>query len=262
MDEKYVSIIMSEYNTKVDQFHRSIESVLNQTYKFFELIIIDDCGKNNVEELLKKYDDNRIVVYKNNENKGLAESLNFALKKSKYEYIMRMDTDDIAVENRLEKQIEFAKKNPQYSIIGGRYIAFNEKEEVFESNFFGEVKKEDFLFGTPFAHPTLLLKKEDLLKIGGYPDYKRCQDYAMEMNMYANGYKGYIMNDILLKYRQEDDSYKKRSYKVRIIEYKVRKKFFKKLKIPFYKRFVYELKPLVIGLIPMKLQQIYHEKVK
>ena len=68
-DKVYLSVVMAEYNTKETELRESINSILNQTYQFFELIIVDDCGKNNVENIVKSFEDNRIKVIKNEKNK-------------------------------------------------------------------------------------------------------------------------------------------------------------------------------------------------
>ena len=261
-EDVLVSIVMAEYNTEPSQFFSSIDSILAQTYKNFELIIIDDCGRNDVAELVKRYNDSRIKVYKNEKNLGLALSLNKAVNLSLGDYIIRMDTDDIAFPERLSKQINFAKSHPEYSIIGSRYILFDENIEFGESHNHGVIKKEAFLKGTPFAHPTLLIHKKDLIDSGLYPNYKRAQDYAMEMQMYEKGYCGYIMDDVLLKYRQDKNGYKKKKYKNRVLEYKIRKKYFKLLGFSWYQR-LYRFKPLIVGLIPKNMLKKYHEnKVK
>lgn len=244
-----VSVVMAEYNTDISQFEESILSIINQTYKNFELIIVDDCGKNDVKDMVEKFNDKRIIVLKNKKNSGLATSLNNALKVAKGEYIMRMDTDDIAINNRFELQIKFANSHPEYSLIGSRHTIFDENGEYEISNIVGEIDKNKFIRGTPFCHPSLLIRKKALIDIGGYPLYNRAQDYAMEMNMYAKGYKGYIMNEVLLKYRQYANSYKKRNLKAKFEETKIRARYFKILKMPLYS-YIYILKPLVVAIIP------------
>lgn len=259
-EEYYVSVVIAEYNTKIEHFEESIKSILGQSHKYFELIIVDDCGKNDVEKIVKKFNDDRIIVLKNKENQGLAKSLNYGFEKAKYDYVFRMDTDDICFPDRFEKQISFALKHPEYSIIGGNHLLFdNDGEYPKKVLHSGEIHKNDFLFNTPFSHPTLLIKRKDLLESGGYPNFRRGQDYAMEMNMYIHGYKGYVMDEVLIKYRQDQDAYKKKNYKSRLLEYKIRKSYFKKIGLPWYRVF-YEVKPLIIGLIPRGLLKKYHER--
>ena len=90
-DTPLISVIMSEYNTDEKLLLRSIESIIKQTYKNIELILIDDCGINNVKKIVSKINDPRIKVYKNKKNSGLVYSLNKAIKKANGEYIARMD---------------------------------------------------------------------------------------------------------------------------------------------------------------------------
>lgn len=249
LKKPFVTVLMCEYNTPLNQFEESINSILNQTYSDFELIIVDDCGKNNVKDFIKKFNDDRIKIIKNDKNCGLAISLNNGLKYSKGEYIVRMDTDDIAFPTRIEKQVDFILKNSEYSIVGTRHTLFDDGGEYGESSYTGEILKKDFLKGPPFCHPSLLIRKDDLMSIGGYPNYKRAQDYAMEMQMYYSGFKGYIMDDILLRYRQDSNSYRKRNFDAKLNEYKMRNKYFKLLKMPWYS-FFYKFKPLIVFLIP------------
>lgn len=197
------SIIMCEYNTPDEQLKLSIESMLNQTYKNFEFIIIDDKSSRDISSIINSYNDERIKLYYNDYNMGLENSLNKAIGLCNGEYIIRMDTDDISYPNRIEKQVNFIKQNPEYSIICGRVEIFDNDGVYSVSKVKGEMYKKDLIKGTPFIHPTMLINKKHLVQVGGYPLYRRCEDYAMAMKMYANGFKGYIMDDILLKYRMD-----------------------------------------------------------
>lgn len=239
---------MSLYNTPIEYIKESIDSILAQTYKNFELIIIDDGTKKEEIEFVESYQDNRIKIYHNETNMGLERSLNKGVELAKSDYIVRMDTDDIAFPERFEKQVEFILDNPQYSLVGTRVDIFNEKDGIYgESKLFGEVKKENFLIGPPFVHPTLLIKKHALQEIGGYPLYKRCEDYAMEFEMYCHGYKGYILEEKLLKYRVVN-SYKKRDLNNLLRSCKIRWIYFRKLKMKWY-QYIYIIKPLATGKI-------------
>lgn len=257
-DKEKVTVLMSEYNTKREQLKQAVESILNQTYDNFEFIIIDDCSYKENIELIQSYKDDRIRLIKNEKNIGLAASLNKGISLATTNYIIRMDTDDISKMDRIEKQMDFAKSNPQYSIISGRANFFDDNGIYYTTKDNGEISKNDLIKGTPFVHPTMLIKKNDIQKIGGYPLYRRCQDYAMTMNMYANGFKGYIMNDILLDYRMDNDGYKKKKIRYRILESKIRFHYYKKLKINIF-QYVYCVKPIVAGLIPKRLMQYYQK---
>ena len=258
-ENEKVTVLMAEYNTKENELRASIESILNQTYKNFELLIIDDCSDKKSTEIIESYEDNRINLVHNEKNLGLAESLNKGINLINTKYIIRMDTDDIAKKDRIEKQINFASKHQEYSIVAGNANYFNENGIFRTTKIFGEKKKEDFIKGTPFIHPTMLIKTKDIKTIGGYPNCRRGQDYAMAMEMYSNGYKGYVMKDILIDYRMNTAGYKKKKFKYRLLEFKVRLHYFNKLGIKkhFY---IYCLKPILVGLIPKRILQNYHNK--
>ena len=258
--DKKVTVLMSEYNTKENELRSSIESILNQTYKNFELLIIDDCSDKKSTDIIKSYKDNRIKLIHNEKNLGLAKSLNKGIDLIDTDYIIRMDTDDIAKKDRIEKQIKFAYEHPEYSIIAGNANYFNENGIFKTTKILGEKHKEDFIKGTPFIHPTMLIKTKDIKAIGGYPNCRRGQDYAMAMEMYANGYKGYVMEDILIDYRMNTAGYKKKKFKYRLLEFKIRWHYFNKLKIKKH-YYIYCFKPILVGLIPKSMLEKYHNKI-
>ena len=254
-----VTVLMSVYNTPLEQLRQSLESILNQTYREFELLVIDDGSKNGEIELIESYKDKRIKIIKNERNLGLEKSLNKGLENAKGKYIVRMDTDDIAHVNRIDKQMNFIKKHSEYSIVSSRANYFNENGIYGNTKKVGEICIKDLLYGTPFIHPTMLIKKQDILEIGGYPLYRRCEDYAMVINMYANNHKGYILDEILLDYRLDKNNYNKKKFRDRLIETKMKWKELGKLKIGFIDRIIYSLKPIIAGIIPKCIMIRYHK---
>lgn len=260
MDKKIsICVLMSMYNCKEKELKLAIESMLNQTYKDFKILIIDDGTKGNEVNIVKSYNDPRIILIQNETNIGLENSLNKGIELIDADYIVRMDTDDIAYNDRIEKQVDFISKHPEYSVVSGKVEFFDENGIFGISKITGEIKKDDLLFGTPFVHPAMIIKTKDIKEAGGYPLYKRCEDYAMIMNMYANGYKGYIMNDIILKYRMDRNAYIKKKNRDRLTEAKAKAVFFKKMKIKWYKK-IYILKPLLLCIMPKRILSSYHKK--
>lgn len=123
-----VSIIMPSYNTE-KYISESIESVLNQTYTSWELIIVDDCSKDDTEKIVKTYADARIHFYKNSKNRGAAVSRNRALKVAKGKWVAFLDSDDLWAKNKLEKQIKFMKKN-RYKFSYTKYAEIDENSRL------------------------------------------------------------------------------------------------------------------------------------
>lgn len=254
-----VSVIMGIYKmmNKESIVKLAIDSILNQTYKDFEFIICDD-GSNDgtyelVQNLIKK--DNRVILIRNKENRGLAYSLNHCLSIAKGKYIARMDADDISMPNRFEKQVKFLDEHLEYAVVGCNMLYINENG-IWGNRVLAEKPiKKSFLFTSPFAHPTVIMRKEVLNLLNGYKVEKitrRLEDYDLFMRLYANGYKGYNMQEFLYQFREDNDAFKRRAYKYRLDEVQVRYKGFKALGL-MPKAFLYVIKPLIVGLIPQKL---------
>ena len=130
-----ISVIMSIYSEKEEWIKESIDSILSQTFRDFEFIIINDNPKRKENEnLLLEYSqkDNRIIVITNKENIGLTKSLNKGLSIAKGKYIARMDADDISFPTRFQKQIDFLDKNTEYVLCGANISYFGSEEKIIE----------------------------------------------------------------------------------------------------------------------------------
>lgn len=251
-----ISIIMGIYKmiNKRSIVELSINSILNQTYKDFEFIICDD-GSNDgtyemVQDLIKN--DKRVILIKNNENKGLAYSLNHCLSIAKGKYIARMDADDISMPDRLEKQIGFLNEHLEYAMVGCNLLLINDKGIWGKRILAKEPTKKSFLFTSPYCHPAIVMRKEVLDKVNNYKVEKitrRAEDYDLFMRIYANGYKGYNMQEFLYQFREDNDAYKRRAYKYRIDDVQIRYRGFKMLGL-MPVGLLYVVKPLIVGLIP------------
>ena len=117
MKNPRITVLMSVYNGE-KYLKEAIDSVLSQTFKDFEVLIINDGSIDKTSKILKTYKDPRIRIINNKKNIGLTKSLNKGLKLARGEYIARMDDDDVSKPNRLEKQFEFMEKNSKYAVVG------------------------------------------------------------------------------------------------------------------------------------------------
>ena len=126
-----VSVVMPVFNAG-DFLVAAIESILKQTYKNFEFVIVDDGSIDNSWKIISKFanKDRRIKILKNKENLGIAKTMNEAIKKAKGQFIARMDADDIALSKRLEKQVEFLLNNPDTGVLGSQMFEINDKNIV------------------------------------------------------------------------------------------------------------------------------------
>ena len=207
-----ISIIMSTYKEEENLLRESIESILNQTYKDFEFIIILDHPENDLHKrIIEKYSkiDNRIRFFVNEKNIGLTGSLNRGLSLAKGEYIARMDADDISLPYRLERQLEYIKKN-QYDLIGGITQMIDEDGNSIYSiqkvpTDFNKIKKA-LRYGQCIAHPTWLGRKEVFDYLNGYRNIPLCEDFDFTLRVVLNGFKISNLNETVLKYRMTKNS--------------------------------------------------------
>lgn len=251
-----ISVIMGVYNSNIKYLCNAIESVLAQSFKDFEFIICDDCSTDEyVRQILREFEikDERIHVIKSSVNSGLASALNECLNHSKGVYIARMDDDDISATCRFEKQVVFLDKNSQYDFVGSNICLIDDDQHVW-----GHVKNKekpvnnDFLFSTPFTHPTIMVRREAYERVGGYRvnrHTRRTEDYDLFMRMYAKGLQGYNFQEELYFYYMNKNTYKKQKFKYRIDEMIVRYEGFKKLDL-LPKGLPYVVKPLISFFVP------------
>lgn len=261
-----ISVIMGVYNCKSkERLKKSIESIINQSFSDWEFVICNDGSTDDTLSFLKKIAkvDDRIKIISYEKNKGLAYALNECIAASRGEFIGRQDDDDISLQNRLEQEYEFLVNHPEYDLVGTIADIFDDNG-VWGTYLVPEcVDKHDFLYNSPFLHPSILVRKNSLLKVSGYrvaKETRRCEDYDLFMRMYARGMKGYNIQEKLYHYRiQRNEEKRHRPMKYRVDELKVRYKGFKLLKIGF-KKIPYIFKPIIAGLIPNKLLNRYNKR--
>lgn len=258
-----VSIIMGVYNGE-KRVGNAIESILNQTFTDWELIVCDDGSSDGSYELLKRFEteDKRIVAIRNPQNMGLAKTLNHCLEKAKGQYIARMDDDDYSHPERLETEVEYLDSHQEYAIVAsGRKMIDENGIWGYDTNF-GERTNIDIFKGNSFAHPTVMVRKEAYSSVGGYSTYPwigREEDTDLWCKMYSYGYKGIVIDSILLDYFESRNSMARRKYKYRITESRIKLKYRKALHIPLYMSF-WAIKPLIVGLIPLRIMEMIHHK--
>ena len=209
-----ISVLMPVYNTKEEYLRASIESILNQTFKDFEFIIVNDGSTNNVEEVILSYKDDRIKYFKQ-ENQGIVGALNNAWSKASGKYIARMDSDDIAYPERFAKQIRFLEENPEYSLVGSwaKIIPSNNLIKLPQ-----DIKVMDLLADCMFVHPSIMFNKADFEKFN--IRYESGFDYVEDYCFYARAIKCLKMTnlqEVLLDYRvyPENSSSKNRNVRIK-----------------------------------------------
>lgn len=195
-----VSIIMPSYNT-AEFIKKSIESVMNQTYQNWELIIVDDCSTDHTDEVVKSIEDERIIYLKNDKNSGAAISRNKALRKASGKWIAFLDSDDLWMPDKLEKQIHFMEEN-------NYHFSYTNYEEMDEDG-----KKTGVYVSGPkritkrgmfnYCWPGCLTVMYDAEYVGliQIESIKKNNDYAMWLKV-CKKTNCYLLNEGLAKYRR------------------------------------------------------------
>lgn len=200
-----ISVIMAIYKEPVEWMRFAIESILSQTYKNFEFIIINDNPEREENRLLLteyKDKDNRIVIINNDTNIGLTKSLNKGLEIAKGEYIVRMDADDISMPKRFEKQLA-AICQSDCEICHTGQININERGDVVNHNFKLSCNYSDLFLRNLITHSSVMFKRE-LLKLRNKmynEEIKRAQDYELWTFLYLNHVKFSFIPEPLIQYR-------------------------------------------------------------
>jgi glycosyltransferase involved in cell wall biosynthesis len=219
-----ISVIMPDYNGG-KYLKEAVQSVLDQTYKDFEFIILDDGSTDDSVEIVENFSDDRIKLVKLGHG-GIVSTLNEGLKISKGEYIIRSDADDVSLPERFEKLLVYIEENKQVGICGSWAISIDSEASVI-----GEMKyppiqndkiKKNTLLHNPFIHPSVIFRKEKILVAGGYKNFKHNEDYELWTRVLRKNF-GHNIPEFLLKYRIHSNQItKKNNLKMRLIGVYVR----------------------------------------
>lgn len=260
--EPLVSVLMGIYNCS-DTLEEAVNCIINQTYTNWELIMCDDCSTDNTYEkaleIAKK--DKRIKVIKNEKNITLAPALNHCLKYAQGEYCARMDGDDVCDLDRFQKEVDFLNSYSDYEIVSCG-MRFYDDEGVYGQIINPEYPQyNDFVHQSPICHAGCMVRTSALKSVNGYSNSKeveRIEDYDLWVRMYAKGYRAYNIQLPLYSMREGRDAIKRKKFKFRVTEYKLRKRVCKEFKLPFKCKLI-ATKPLIIGLLPGFLYTALHK---
>jgi glycosyltransferase involved in cell wall biosynthesis len=252
-----ISVVMAVHNEGRVLLEEAVNSILNQTYSNFELIICDDASDRVTSNVIKEISerDDRILVITNTENRFAGATRNRGICASRGKYVALMDADDYSYQERLEIQKKFLDTHFEYAFVSCVVDCFD-GEKIVSGHFRVKEKpeKRDFLWGAQFATP--MFRKECLERVGGYDESKvtrRTEDYDLYMRLYAQGLRGYNIQRPLLRYLLNVNIMKKkRLYRYRIDEAIVRYRGFRRLGL-MPEGWIYIMKPLIVGLIPHRL---------
>lgn len=251
---------MGIYNC-ADTLEKSLDSLLQQTFQNFVVIMCDDGSKDDTyivaQGFVKKYPD-KFILLKNSINKGLTYTLNKCLEKAETKYVARQDGDDISYPDRFQKEYDFLEANSEYAFVSCAMDFADENGIWNTGTVINEPTIKNFIFGSPFCHAPSMIRTKDLKSIHGYRDIEKTrgvEDYDMWFRFYAAGYKGYNLNEPLYQMFDGMDAQNRRTFKRRLNESWVMYNGFKSVQVnPMYKLFA--VKPIIVGLLPKDIYKI------
>lgn len=183
----------------------AIDSILSQTLADFEFLIIDDGSVDRTGALIALYHDRRISLLRNDRPQGLSRSLNLGLQRARGKYVARMDSDDVSLPQRLERQVAFLEEHPDVAACGSWIGTFGAADETWRYPHGHEEIRCQLLFSAVLAHPTVMFRRESLLTSGLIYDesFPKAQDYDLWCRLADQGRLANL-GEVLLRYRLHD----------------------------------------------------------
>ncbi len=229
------SVLMSVYkNEKPENFVEAMDSVLTQTLMPDEIVLMRDGPvPGEMQSVINRYLNGEFgsvfSYYPMEQNQGLGNALKLGVEKAKYDYIARMDTDDIAEPNRFELQTSFMEEHPEISVCGGQIYEFiGSRDNIAGKREVPLMHDEiaDFMKNrNPFSHMTVMFKRQDVLAAGNYIEMHLVEDYYLWCRMLIKGYKFANLPEILVYARTDENMYQRRGGYKYFLSWKAIEKF-------------------------------------
>lgn len=218
-----VTVLMTVYNC-AETIAEAVDSILNQSFKDFCIVLCDDCSVDSTYEILlqKYFHLNNIYIIRNNRNLGRATSSNNCLRIIDSEYVARMDGDDISLAGRLQAEVDFLDNNHEFDLVSTPMIYFDEKGDYRIGRAVEYPDISDFSSDTPFCHGPSLIRTNAIKSLGGYSEAKniiRVEDVDLWYRLYMSGYKGYNIQQPLYKMRNDKKTFSRRKPKYRLLQF-------------------------------------------
>lgn len=226
-----VSAVMALYNTPYEYLTATVESILSQTLKDFEFIIIDDGSSIEYKDFFEKFNDGRIKYFKLEKNSGPGHARNEGIKKAQGKYVAIVDSDDVYLPQRLEIQAKFLDENPEISLTGCSFRFSNRKRPA-ETIYDDKEARNFILFNSPLCNPTVMFKREEFAQKNLFysEDINFAEDYELWINALFVGVKMANLKELLMTYtRRPGQLSKERAEKQITVLKNLYKKMFLKL---------------------------------
>lgn len=199
-----ISILIPIYNTPIEFLKECFDSIDNQTFEEYEVIIVNDGSNQEITDFLSTIDNDKYHVF-HKENGGISKALNYGLQKCNYNLVARMDGDDIMLPDRLKKQYEYMISN-DVDILGAQMELFGSQTST--TNHPLNIPRDIMARSDWFMnHPTIMFKKNVVIELGGYnPDFDGLEDLELWCRALWKNFKIENLSDILVRHRRHDNN--------------------------------------------------------
>ena len=210
MSSPIVTVLMAVYNGE-NYLKLTIESILDQTFKNFEFVIVNDGSTDSTSDIIKSYKDPRIVLHNNKTNIGQTKSLNIGLNLAKGKYIARTDAGDVSLSMRLEKQVIYLENNSEVVVLGTSAFRYNELGKIIDVVHMPSSENailQRIFVTTPVVHVSVLMRRETIISLGGFDEeYHVLADYELWSKLLQKNYRIANLTKVLVGYLVSPDSF-------------------------------------------------------
>lgn len=200
-----VSVLVPIYKTNPDYLKEAIQSILNQTFADFELLILDDCPEDTREEVVKSFQDKRIKYFKNEQNLGITPSRNKLIDLAQGEYLAIMDHDDVALPERFEEEVKVLDTHPEIGVVSSWVERFPNKKRIFKNPENNDEIEQYLMQWCVIAHTAAMIRKSILDNIKYEEEFSPCEDHALWGRLIGKT-KFYNIQKVLMKYRWHESN--------------------------------------------------------
>lgn len=254
-----VTVLITDYNTPPENLQGAVGSIFAQSFQDFELLIVDDGSARPTQSALKEFTDDRLRILRHDINQGTAVALNTGMQAAAGEYVVRIDSDDWVHSTYIMTLYQAILEEPEFAVIScrGREFRTDGSSGTIVGRV-GEKRAKDIIRGDLPVHGASIMRRRDVLAVGGYPDYRRGQDFALWSELVLNNKRLKVIDPILYRYRVDVVDYKKRSLWRRRHSIFARLHYYPRLGAsPLeYSRIA---KSVIAGLLPSKLLKFVSE---
>ncbi len=263
MTRPRVSVIMGVFNC-APTLVESLDSIARQSYADWEMVLCDDGSSDDTLKVAREWarHDDRAKVLANEQNLGLARTLDRCISEARGEFLARQDGDDISEPERLAKLVAAMDAHPEVAVVSSWMTCFD------ENGVWGGVRTKpfpgpnDFLSGSPICHAPCMMRRTPVLAVGGYGAQRwalQVEDVFLWFRLYAAGYRAMNIQKALYRVRDDELARERRTLRRRVNHAIVRWKGFRMLGFPWYKR-VWAVKPILVWALPGGLYRKLHRQ--